>query len=104
MKKKRYSAGGGVPTTGGAYDAVAPQYPFPSAPGGDAGSTNNMTVTVAGQEVGGAKQTNPFKNPDAEPAEGAESPKQMRRGGKVKSSRVRGDGIARRGKTRGKFV
>jgi len=52
VKKRRYSAGGGVPVTGGGYNAVAPQYPFPSVPGGDAGATNNMSVTVAGQEVG----------------------------------------------------
>jgi hypothetical protein len=104
VKKRRYSAGGGVPVTGGGYNAVAPQYPFPSVPGGDAGATNNMSVTVAGQEVGVGKQTNPFKNPDAEPAEEAEGTKQMRRGGKVKSKRVRGDGIAQRGRTKGRFV
>jgi len=93
-----------VPITGGGYDAVAPQYPFPSAPGGDAGSTNNMTVTVAGQEVGGTKRTNPFKNPNAGIVDEAKIPKQMRRGGKVKTKQARGDGIAQRGRTKGRFV
>lgn len=92
-----------MPVTGGGYDAVAPQYPFPSA-GGDATSANNTTVNVTAQQAEATKQTNPFKNPDAVPADEEERPKEMRRGGKVKLKRVRGDGIAQRGRTKGRFV
>ena len=102
--KRRYSAGGGVPTTGGAYDAVSPQYPFPSA-GGDTGPTSNMTVTVAGKDVSADAEKNPFKNPDAQQSDQSQSQdaKPMRKGGKVKPT-ARGDGIAQRGKTRGRIV
>jgi len=101
MKKRRYAGGGGVPTSGGDYNApTPPQYPFPSA-GGDTGPTSNMTVSVGGQDVQAGKEQNPFKNPNVQQEE--QEPKQMRKGGKVKA-RVRGDGIAQRGKTRGRFV
>ena len=111
MKKaRRYSAGGGVPTTGGQYGNPAPQYPFPSV-GGDTGPTSNMTVTVGGQDVSADKNDNPFKLPNAQQSQGQDQgqdqsgdTKQMRRGGKVKQSRTRGDGIAQRGKTKGRFV
>ena len=93
-----------MPTTGGNYDAVPVQYPFPSA-GGDTGPTSNMTVTVAGKDVSAEAEKNPFKNPDAQQADQSQSQdtKAMRKGGKVKPS-VRGDGIAQRGKTKGRFV
>lgn len=102
MKKKRYSSGGGVPTSGGDYNpAPPPQYPFPSQ-GGDTGPTSNMTVTVAGQETKAQQDQNPFKNPNVQ--EDQDNPlKKMRKGGKVKP-KVRGDGIAQRGRTRGRFV
>lgn len=100
--KRRFSAGGGVPTTGGAYESVPAQYPFPSSGGSEAPS-NNTNVTVNGQSAVAEKPTNPFKNPDAQVDDAAE-PQPMRRGGKVKAKKVRGDGIVQRGKTRGRFV
>ena len=99
---KRFAGGGGVPTTGGIYDQTVPQYPFPSQ-GGDTGPTSNMTVSVHGQEAQAGKEVNPFKNPNVQ--QDQDNPiKPMRKGGKVKTKRVRGDGIAQRGKTRGRFV
>jgi hypothetical protein len=90
MKKRRYSAGGGVPVSGGSYDVIPAQYPFPSSGGGDPGVTNNTNISISRENVDG-------ENVDTET-------KQMRRGGKVKTKKVRGDGIAQRGKTRGRFV
>lgn len=102
MKKRRYAGGGGVPTSGGDYNAApAQQYPFPSV-GGDTGPTSNMTVTVAGKDVNADKEQNPFKNPNVQEDQ-TDQPKQMRKGGKVKT-KARGDGIAQRGKTKGRFV
>ena len=102
MRKKRYAGGGGVPTSGGDYNPPPPQqYPFPSQ-GGDTGPTSNMTVTVAGQEAKAKQEENPFKNPNVQ--QDQDNPiKPMRKGGKVKP-KVRGDCIAQRGKTRGRFV
>lgn len=101
--KRRFSTGG-VPTTGGGYEAPMPQYPFPSSGGGGSQApSNNTNVTVNGQSLDAGKPPNPFQNPDAE-QEGVEQPAQMRRGGKVKAKKVRGDGIVQRGKTRGRFV
>lgn len=91
MKKRRYSAGGGVPTTGGMYDAVLPQYPFPSSVSGETGTTTNTSIVVNGQDVAQDDEQNPTNSG-------------MKRGGKVKQKRVRGDGIAQRGKTKGRFV
>lgn len=103
MKKRRYSAGGGVPTTAGMYDTPPAQYPFPaSSGGGSAGSTSNTTVNVNDQQVDTETATNPF----GAPAEDVSAPEEvaMRRGGRVKTKRARGDGIAQRGKTKGRFV
>lgn len=100
--RRRFSAGGGVPTTGGAEPYAPPPYPFPSSGGVEAPSSNT-NVTVNGQSAAAEESTNPFKNPDAQVDDAAE-PQQMRRGGKVKAKKVRGDGIAQRGKTRGRFV
>jgi|LauGreDrversion4_2_1035121.scaffolds.fasta_scaffold135978_5 hypothetical protein len=85
MKKRKFSAGGGVPVTAGMYDAAPAQYPFPTS-STDSGITSNTNVTVNDKEVASEEQ------------------QAMRRGGKVKAKRTRGDGIAQRGKTRGKFV
>jgi hypothetical protein len=79
------------------YDAAPAQYPFPTT-GGEAGVTSNTNVTVNGQENTDTEKANVSSDFDI----GA--PQQMRRGGKVKVKRARGDGIAQRGKTRGKFV
>lgn len=112
MKKRRYFAGGGVPTTGrtnnpyGNFIGNQPfpppvQYPFPSSDGGGVGpppSTSNTTVNVNGQEVSSEESENPFE------ANNQEGPLNFRRGGKVKAKKSRGDGIAQRGKTRGRFV
>ena len=100
MKKRKF-ASGGVPTTGRDYDVSPAQYPF-AATGGGSGTSNNTTVYVSGQQAEAVQQGNPFINPimDLPSGEGAA----MRRGGKVKSKRVRGDGIARRGRTKGRFV
>jgi hypothetical protein len=87
---KRFSAGGGVPVSGGSYDVIPAQYPFPSSGGGDPGVTSNTNVNISRENVND-------ENIDTEVS-------RMRRGGKVKSKRVRGDGIVKRGKTRGKFV
>ena len=101
MKKRRYSAGGGVPTTAGMYDTPPAQYPFPaSSGGGSAGSTSNTTVNVNDQQVDTETATNPF----GAPAEDVTGEIAMRRGGQIKAKRVRGDGIAQRGKTKGRFV
>lgn len=100
--RRRFSAGGGVPTTGGAEPYAPPPYPFPSSGGSEAPSSNT-NVTVNGQSAVAEKPTNPFKNPDAQVDDAAE-PQPMRRGGKVKAKKVRGDGIVQRGKTRGRFV
>lgn len=100
--KRRFSTGG-VPTTGGGYETPMPQYPFPSAKGASEAPSTNTNVTVNGQTVDAGKSSNPFKNPNAESV-GAEEAQPMRRGGKVKAKKVRGDGIVQRGKTRGRFV
>ncbi len=84
-RMRKFSAGGGVPVTAGMYDAAPAQYPFPTT-NGEAGVTSNTNVTVNDKEVASEEQ------------------QAMRRGGKVKVKRARGDGIAQRGKTRGKFV
>jgi hypothetical protein len=103
MKTRRYAGGGGVPTSGGDYSTPAPQYPFPSA-GGDVGPTSNMNVTVGGKETEVEKTQNPFMAPRADDGQGqSQDAKPMRKGGKVKT-KSRGDGIAQRGKTRGRFV
>jgi hypothetical protein len=99
---------GGVPTTSRmgygveSYDPVT--YPFPSSGGaGSVGSTTNNTITVNGQDVA-ATEDQAYTDPYAV----EESPTMMRRGGRVKSKkskpRARGDGLAKRGKTRGRFV
>lgn len=108
MRKKRYSAGGGVPTTGGMYNPAPVQYPFPSDGGGigppPSDTRNNTTVNVNGQDVTSQEYNNPFG------ASEESGPLNMRKGGRVKSKSKskskssRGDGIAQRGKTRGKFV
>ena len=95
--KRRFSAGGGVPTTGGAYESVPAQYPFPSNSDGT-GPSSNTTVNVNGQESDVADRANTFNTFNTSESQ------QMRRGGKVKAKKVRGDGIVQRGKTRGRFV
>ena len=99
MKKRRYSAGGGVPVSGGSYDAAPVQYPFPPQ-GGESAPSSNTTVNVNGEETESNKAAGPFAFSNKNPADA----QKMRRGGKVKSKNVRGDGIAIRGKTRGRFV
>jgi hypothetical protein len=104
MKRRRYFSAGGVPTTGGDYSSSA-QYPFPASSGGGGApaSTTNTTVNVNGQEVSAEQEINPFGLVTQQIDEGAPG---MRRGGKVKAKpkRARGDGIAERGRTRGRFV
>ena len=110
MKKKRYFAGGGVPTTGGMYNTAPVQYPFPSDGGGmgPPPSNTNTTVNVNGQEVTSETDDNPFG------ASEEAGPLNMRKGGRVKakshskskpkSKSSRGDGIAQRGRTRGRML
>jgi hypothetical protein len=93
MKKRKYSAGGGVPTTGENYGGIPAQYPFPSSNVGESGITSNTSVNINGQEVETQSEQSKLTKSDTN---------QYRRGGKVK--RVRGDGIAQRGRTRGRFV
>jgi len=104
MRKRRYFSGGGVPTTGGMYNPAPAQYPFPSERGGPMppSSSTNTTVNVNGQDVATDQDENPF-GPSTE-----DGPINMRKGGRVKTKskvkRSRGDGIAERGRTRGKFI
>jgi hypothetical protein len=94
--KRKYSSGGGIPTTGGTYESIPPQYPFPPNNGGS-GLNSNTTVNVNGQEL---NATNKEQNFDS-----LKSSQPMRRGGKVKVKKyARGGGIEVRGKTRGRFV
>lgn len=95
MVKRKYSAGGGVPTTAGAYEPIPAQYPFPSTSSDGTGITSNTSVNINGQEVQAASEQSRFADSNSN---------SMRRGGRVKVKRVRGDGIAQRGKTRGRFV
>lgn len=105
MTRRRYSAGGGVPTTAGMYDTPpVMQYPFPSSSGGGAaGPSSNTTVNVNGQQADTQTGNNPFGAPASDEGD-TTTTTAMRKGGKVKMKRARGDGIAQRGKTRGKFV
>ena len=105
MKKRKYFAGGGVPTTGGMYNPTPVQYPFPSPEGGGIGpppSNTTTNVNVNGQDVATDQEENPFG------ASEESGPLNFRRGGKVKAKakvkKSRGDGIAQRGRTRGRFV
>ena len=102
MKKRRYSEGGGVPTTAGAYDTPPAQYPFPVSSGGDGGNgpSSNTAVNIYGQQVDTETATSSFNSP----VKSMTNETAMRRGGQVKAKRVRGDGIAQRGKTKGRFV
>lgn len=101
--RRKFSAGGGVPTAGGGYEAPMPQYPFPSTGGASDAPSNSTNVTVNGQTIDTDKSSSPFKNLNSEPAV-TEEVQPMRRGGKVKAKKVRGDGIVQRGRTRGRFV
>ena len=116
MKKRRYFSGGGVPTTGGMYNTAPVQYPFPSDGGGlgppPSSNSANTTVNVNGQEVVSEADDNPF-GPSEE-----SGPLNLRKGGRVKSKShskshskskpksksSRGDGIAQRGRTRGRML
>lgn len=102
-KSVRRFYAGGVPTTArNPYEQ--PMYPFQSepVPVASEGATTNNTITVNGQDVS-QQDADTFDN-----GAGPEEVIPMRRGGQVKSKkskpRSRGDGIAKRGKTRGRFV
>lgn len=105
MKKRKYFSGGGVPTTGGMYNPNPAQYPFPSNDGGGPlppSNNTNTTVNVNGRDVMAEQDESMFG------ASSEDGPLPMRKGGRVKSKskakKSRGDGIAQRGKTRGRFV
>lgn len=90
MKKKRYNDGG---TTGATQQ---PTYPF--------GTNVQPTTTTSGTEgMGGVNQTfNMQPQATAQPA--APAAPAFKKGGKVVSASKRADGIAQRGRTRGRMV
>jgi hypothetical protein len=88
MPKKRYNDGGMAGVT------QQPTYPF---------GTNAPAATMAsdGSSMGGVNQTfNMQPQATAQPA--APTSAIFKKGGKVNSASKRGDGIAQRGKTRGR--
>ena len=90
MKKKRYNDGGMTGAT------QQPTYPF--------GTNVQPTTTASGTEgMGGVNQTfNMQPQATAQPAASTGTP--FKKGGKVGSASKRGDGIAQRGKTKGRMV
>ena len=87
-KKKRYNDGGIAGAT------QQPTYPF---------GTNVQAATPADQSASGVNQTfNMQPQATAQPA--APAAPAFKKGGKVNSASKRGDGIAQRGKTRGRMV
>ena len=109
MAKKRFASGGITITMGGnSSDGVFGEkansgnpYPFPNSNAGD--SPTAVTEYSEGPEQ---SDTQP-KTPQApqQPQDNQTGAKMFKRGGSVKASSAskRGDGIAQRGKTRGKF-
>jgi len=85
-RTKRFDVGGQVGSLG------SNTYPFPST--NAAAPSTNTTVNVGGGETTPVVQQDPFANTAVQT---------MKKGGKVTASR-RGDGIAQRGKTRGRMV
>lgn len=106
MAKKRYASGGITISMGGGQssDGVFGEkansgnpYPFPNSNAGD-------TPTVVTQYSEGSESPNDNKQPQQQQQDDQTGAKMFKRGGSVKSSASkRGDGIAQRGKTRGKF-
>ena len=89
MKKKRYNDGGMTGAT------QQPTYPF--------GTNVQATAPTDAQAAGGVNQTfNMQPQATAQPA--APVAPAFKKGGKVVSASKRGDGIAQRGKTRGRMV
>jgi hypothetical protein len=87
-KTKRYNDGGMTGAT------QQPTYPF---------GTNVQATAPADQSAGGVNQTfNMQPQATAQPATPAAPA--FKKGGKVASASKRGDGIAQRGKTRGRMV
>jgi len=86
VKAKRFNFGGQVDGAG------VGTYPFPST--GQSGPATNTTVNVGGVPATPVDQQNSFVNA---------APQAMKKGGKVTVSR-RGDGLAQRGKTKGRLV
>lgn len=85
-KAKRFDVGGQVGSLG------SNTYPFQSS--SQATPSTNTTVNVGGGQAAPVIQQDPFANTAVQA---------MKKGGKVKAA-SRGDGIAQRGKTRGKMV
>jgi hypothetical protein len=110
MAKKRYASGGITISMGGGQSSdgifgekanSGNQYPFPNGnagnapPPSDQSSGTSQTFNI--QPSASASPTSDSSNSD--------DTKSFKRGGKVKSSASkRGDGIAQRGKTRGKYL
>lgn len=96
-RTKRYNFGGPVGGTppqpqsdnqvGSSYTGGSTTYPFPQAGGSSAASPTSNTVVNVGGETQADTATNPF------------APTAMRKGGFIRAA----DGIAKRGKTRGKM-
>jgi hypothetical protein len=110
MAKKRYASGGITISMGGGQssDGVfgekansGNQYPFPNGNAGDSptATSDNSQGTSQTFNIQPHASSSPGNQDNSSPA------KMFKRGGTVKSSASkRGDGIAQRGKTRGKYL
>ena len=112
MAKKRYASGGITISMGGGQSsdgvfgekaASGNPYPFPNGNAGNAAPSSDSSGTSQTFNIQPSASASPTS--DNSSSDNSDQSKAFKRGGKVKSSAShRGDGIAQRGKTRGRYL